>query len=194
LSIALYTILMNSDEVDAFANECIAKLDANLSRDELYEAIVNVPFFRKLETTRLGIGIIVLLLKNSKTGTLDRVALSKTDRAQSAVEISVKKFQDIKIPLSADNNAIIQAITKDEFKIVSDWKYLFLPALTSQEARLNQAGAAIDCSVVYPLSGLHSGGAMIFSYFEPLSKLTNYHHRFMNAYSKACATALNNLR
>lgn len=185
--------MMNTKEIDAFAAACTEAIQQAASGGELFDAIVNAPFHGKLQATYLGLGIIVLLIRNEETGTLDRMALSRTDRAESVEEISVKKFDEIRIPLDASENALIQAIDRDDFKIVSDWKYLFIPALSSQEARLNQAGAAIDCSVIYPLSGYDRGGAMIFSYFEPLSKLTNNHHRFMRTYSRACAEALHRL-
>lgn len=189
----MYTYRMNTQEIDTFVVQCTQALQNPSSVTDLYETIVNEPFKSKLQTTQLGLGIIVLLIRNEADGTLDRVALSKTERAESVREISVTRFEDIRIPLDAEQNVLIQAMERNDFKIVSDWKYLFVPVLTAQEARLNQAGAAIDCSVVYPLSGYPKGGAMIFSYFEPLSKLTNNHHRFMRAYSMTCAEALHRL-
>ncbi|HSH56058.1 MAG TPA: hypothetical protein VK983_04500 [Candidatus Limnocylindrales bacterium] len=181
---------MNSDSIDAFLSACTDRLASLKEGDDFYDSIVNIPFESRLEATLLGLGIVVLLLKNDKDGTVDRVALSRTERAEGAVAISVKKFEEIKIPLDEHDNVLVQAIHRDEFRIITDWKYLFIPALTPQEARLNQAGAAIDCSVVYPLSQFSRGGALIFSYFEPMSKLTNGHHRFMGGYAKAASEAL----
>ncbi|HEX8182739.1 MAG TPA: hypothetical protein VF575_04020 [Candidatus Saccharimonadales bacterium] len=185
---------MDPREIDTLIMECAKSLAVAHDKRDLYQKIVNTPFMYKRETTLLGLGIIVLLLKNDDQHTLDRVALSRTERAQGAVQISVKKFEDIRIPLDAKENILIHALDTDEFKMITDWKYMFIPALTAQEARLNQAGAAIDCSVVYPLSRLPGGGVMIFSFFEPMSTLTGLHHRFMRSYADACTTALNVLK
>lgn len=181
---------MNTEEIAAFTNQCVVGLADTSAPAKLYGRIVNTPFSYRRETTLLGLGIIVLLLTNKADGTIDRVALSKTEHADGAQAISVKKFEDIQIPLDATDNILVQAVLQDEYKFVTDWKYMFIPTLTAEEARLNQAGAAIDCSVIYPLSNLPSGGCMIFSYFEPMGKLTTGHHRFMSAYSAASADAL----
>jgi len=183
---------MNSEEINGFIEGCSKNLPGARDETELYSRIVNTPFLHRKETTLLGLGIVVLLLKNSADQTIDRIALSKTEHAAGAQAISVKKFEEIRIPLNAHNNVLAQVVLQDEYKFVTDWKYMFIPVLTAEEARLNQAGAAIDCSVIYPLSDYPEGGCMIFSFFEPLSKLTNAHHKFMAGYSTACAKALGN--
>lgn len=163
------------------------------SRDELYSAIVNTPFADKAYTTSLGLGIIVLLLANKKTKTLDRIALSNTELAEGAVKMSAKPFHEIKIPLDASNNILIQAMGSKEPKATDDWQFLFTPVLTAQEARFNQFGAGIEYSVVYPLlppNGKASIGAMIFSYFEHNSTLSADHHMFMESFAGLAAKYL----
>jgi len=183
---------MNTEEIKDFIEECNKSLPEATDKTELYSRIVNTPFLHRKETTLLGLGIVVLLLKNTADQTIDRVALSKTEHADGAQAISVKKFEEIRIPLAACNNVLVQVVLQDEYKFVTDWKYMFIPVLTAEEARLNQAGAAIDCSVIYPLSDFPEGGCMIFSYFEPMGRLTTAHHKFMAGYSTACAKALGN--
>ena len=181
---------MNSEETTDYIEICNKILLGATTCTELYDKIVNGPFTYRKETIMLGLGIVVLLLRNNNDQTIDRVALSRTEHAEGAQAISVKKFEEIRIPLSATNNALVQSVLQDRYTFVTDWTYMFIPALTAEEARLNQAGAAIDCSVIYPLSSLPSGGCMIFSYFEPMTKLTLNHHRFMAGYSAACGDAL----
>lgn len=162
-------------------------------RKELYNTIVNAPFADKAHTTSLGLGIIVLLLANSKQQTLDRIALSDTDLAAGAVKMSAKPFHEIKIPLSATHNILIQAMETKEPKATDDWQYLFTPVLTPQEARFNQFGAGIEYSVAYPLlSGKdkNSIGAMIFSYFEHNSTLSADHQMFMQSVADLAARFL----
>lgn len=183
---------MNSDEINKYIEKCTSDLIRSGSSADLYNRIVNTPFLHRKDAIMLGLGIVVLLLKNTAENSIDRVALSRTEHADGAEAISVKKFKDIRIPLDAQDNVLVQVVLQDEYKFVTDWKYMFIPALSPEEARLNQAGAAIDCSVIYPLSGYTAGGCMIFSYFEPMSKLTNAHHKFMAAYSATCAQELTN--
>lgn len=156
----------------------------NMLQDEssLYKTIVNAPFSDRSATTLLGLGIMVLLLVNDKTGTIDRVALSDTAQAEGAVRMSAKPFRSIKIPVDNKANIIAKAIRLNQPQETDDWQYLFVPELTPQEARFNQAGAGIECSHVYPLKS-KNGGALIFSFFEPLDSISQAARDFMVQYS-----------
>lgn len=150
---------------------------------ELFEAIVNAPFHNKVQTTRLDLGIIVLLLTNNREATIDRIALSDTEQAAGAVKMSEKPFKDIRIPLGDKDNMIARAIESGEVQHVSDWKYLFTPALNPRAARFNQAGAGIEFSCIHPLKA-RGGGALIFSFFQDSKNIREAHHRFMRGYAK----------
>lgn len=165
----------------------LAKLGMNLRRaakkaPSLHDAVVNAPFFDRLVTTQLGLGAVVLLLNNVKTHTVDRIALSDTEQAKGAVNMSSKPFKDIKIPNNHDENIIVKAITSDKPQFTTDWKDLFTPVLSDADARFNQAGAGIECSFVYPIH-VDDGGALIFSYFTELEKIGTAQKRFMRVYS-----------
>lgn len=164
-------------------------LNAAKSDHELFETIVNAPFHDPTHTTLLGLGIVVLLLVNPRTQTIDRIALSKTGPARGAVRMSAKPFKDIRIPLDHEGNVINRVIKTGQYEYTSDWQYLFAPELSPQEARFNQAGAGIECSFVYPL-GARDGGALIYSYYEPSEKIQQSQKSFMTAYSRAVTDAL----
>jgi hypothetical protein len=157
---------------------------------ELFRLIVNAPFKDRAKAAVLGLGIAVLLLVDSKDKTINRIALSDTELAKGTINISVKPFRGIKIPLNYKGNSIAQAIRSGQYQQTSDWQYLFAPVLTPEEARLNQAGGGIACSFVYPLIGARSGGAIIFSYFITLDKIGLEHHNFMARYAKLASAAL----
>lgn len=128
---------------------------------------------------------------NKKNKTIDRVALSDTEPAKGAVNISTVAFEQIKIPLSDDDNAIAKAIDAREHQIVSDWKYLFTPAMDEVSSRHNQSGAGIGCSLVYPLVfNDDCFGAMIFSFFQPPENLKRRHFKFAESYSTIVGEAL----
>lgn len=166
----------------------------NIDDDSLlYQAIVDVPFSDKLHSTSLGLGIVVLLLADHEHNALRRIALSRTELAAGAVKYSVKPFNEITIPLDFEKNILTKAISTHIPQQTIDWADLFAPELTADEARFNQAGAGIACSIVYPLieTGKNEAlGAMIFSYFEPLASIGEEHRLFMEAYTEAATLKL----
>lgn len=171
-------------------NTITQKLAAAPDKRQLFRAIVDTPFEYKVESALLYLGIVVLLLVNKRTGMIDRVALSNTELAKGTVDMSVKRFEDIKIPVTFTRNIIAKAIHTGRPQRTTDWRYLFEPALTPQEARFNQAGGAIACSVVYPLIDTLDGGALIFSYYQYPDKIGSAQRAFMQAYTSIVATAL----
>lgn len=166
------------------------KLARTGTKQELYRTIVDSPFEHKVEAALLHLGIVVLLLVDPETGLINRIALSNTELAKGTTDISIKRFEDIKIPVDYPDNIIAKAIRTGKPQLTTDWKYLFAPALTPEEARFNQAGGAIACSAVYPLLGVPHGGAMIFSYYQYPEKLGSEQRKFMKSYSGAVAAAL----
>lgn len=160
------------------------------SEPELFHCIVNEPFAFKVETAMLFLGIIVLLLVDKDTKTINRVALSQTELAQNTTAVSAKRFQDIRIPLDYSENMIAKAIMTGEPQEVTDWTYLFNPELTPEEAQLNQASGGIAYSAIYPLTGAREGGAMIFSYYQYVHEIGDPQHNFMKRYSQLVQQAL----
>jgi len=165
-------------------------LDKTHSKAELHKAIVNAPFRDKKEVTLLDLGIMVLLLVNKETGMIDRVALSDTDAAKGAMNQSIKPFHEIKIPLDSSDNIIAQAIKSGMPRQTFDWRDLFIPALTPEDARFNQAGAGITCSFVYPLTGTKDGAALIFSYYQQHKMTDKLQAEFMTSYTKLVSEKL----
>jgi hypothetical protein len=166
------------------------KLKAAQSDAELFDAIVNAPFSNPLPTVLIFLGIVVLLQVNKDTGTIDRIALSKTDQARMTTEVSAKPFKDIKIPVDYLENIIADAIHSGKPQDTTDWKFLFSPDMTAQQARINQANAGIAHSVVYPLKS-RAGGALIFSYFQYRSEMDDSKAQaFMERYAELVDDAL----
>lgn len=148
---------------------------------QLFQAIADAPFHDAVKATQLDLGIVVFLQVNPTSKTIDRVALSNTEAAVGAVRMSEKPFHEIKIPLGHQKNAIARAIATGAPQFVSDWKYLFIPAMDARAARFNQAGAGIEFSVVFPYKA-RDGGALIFSYFQIDKNICHEHHEFMQNY------------
>lgn len=155
----------------------------NTEAHNLTRAVVNSPFKYKSQMVSLGIGIIVLLIKNKRDNLIYRVSLSETELAAGTLEISYKQFREIKIPSDNEKNIIAQAIRDKQPHMTEDWQYLFTPALSPEQARLNQAGGGIACSFVYPLTFGDEAGAMIFSYYKEPLQIGKSERDFMKTYS-----------
>ena len=98
--------------------------------------------------------------------------------------VSYVKFEEIKIPADYHNgNIIAKAIQTGKPQDTTDWKFLFEPALTPEQARINQASAGIAYSAVYPFTA-RGGGAMIFSYYQYASEIGEPQRKFMSEYIK----------
>lgn len=164
-------------------------LGAAKTDTEVFEAIVNAPFHDKIRATHLDLGIIVLLQVNGRDRTIDRIALSDTEPAAGAVQMSEKPFKEIRIPLHYDGNLIAKAIDSSDVQCVTDWKFLFAPALSPRAARFNQAGAGIEYSCVYPLKA-RGGGAIIFSFFQESKNIGPEHRSFMGTYASLADATL----
>ncbi len=167
----------------AFDYEVLARLleEAN-DTQELRQAIVNTPFYDKATAAFLFLGIVVLLIVNDKDGVIERVALSNTMHADGTKQMSVKRFEDIRIPLEDKDNIIAKAIRSGDPQATTDWAVLFTPELTPEQARMNQAGGGIGYSEVYPLSAGGTRGAMIFSYYQYPEGIVEAQKGFMRRY------------
>jgi hypothetical protein len=161
-------------------------------KQELYQLIVNSPFDYRVASAHLFLGIVVLLFANRETGNIDRIALSETELAKNTTDVSYVPFNQIKIPLDHPENIIAQAIKTGKHQDTTDWKFLFEPALTAEQARINQASGGIAYSAVYPLLGVKGGGAMIFSYFQYVNNIGPAQHEFMQQYSGLVSSVLEN--
>lgn len=151
---------------------------------EIFRAIVDAPFDTyPVATAMMFLGIIVLLLVNKETGQIDRVALSSTEIAKRTTEVSAVPFNDIKIDATEQCNVVAAAVRSQKTQETTDWEELFTPALSGEQARINQANAGIAYSVVYPFAA-RDGGALIFSYYQFNGKAGKAQHDFMTEYTE----------
>ena len=160
-----------------------ASLHSAQDDDHLFGAIVNSPFTNPVPSAFIFLGIVVLLQVDKRAQTINRVALSETYLARMTTDVSAVPFNEIKIPCDYYENIIAHAIAAGEPSDTTDWKFLFEPAMTPQEARINQANAGIAYSAVYPLQSRY-GGALIFSYFQYQTDIGMKQVDFMSRYAQ----------
>lgn len=178
-------------DIDVFVKKLSIELRKFKTLADLHKQIVNAPFKYRIESTFLYLGIMVLLLENKETGSMDRIALSDTELARNTTKVSKVKFSDINISLSYKDNLIIRAIDEQKPQKTDDWKDLFSPVLSKDHARINQASGGIASSFVYPLMLDKSKGVLIFSYYQYLNEISDLQDTFMKKYSQIVSSLLN---
>ena len=99
----------------------------------------------------LGYQIVVLTLINKPKQILERVAISKTQKAIDALSQSPVPFHDINIPLTYQDNILIKAIYEKEPQVTTSWADVLVPALTKEECERIQSLVGIEASLVYPV-------------------------------------------
>jgi len=174
---------------DDYFEELADKLASSKDDADLFGTIVNAPFDDPSVTTGLGLGFLSLVLVNPKTATIDRIAISKTETAQGAIDVTVKRFEDLKVPVGHRANLVNKVISSGKSQRTTDWNDLLTPVLKPEEARLNQAGAGISTSYIYPLKA-RSGGAIIFQFYVEPSQIGPDQTHFMKRYSRLVSEAL----
>ncbi len=156
---------------------------------ELFQVIVNAPFDQESEVAFMYLGIIVLLLVDVESGTIDRIAMSDSDMAKDIIRVSNIPFEDIRIPLGDKDNIIARAIKTGKPKDTTDWRFIYSPVLKTEEAHINQASSGVSYSAVYPLK-ISNGGALIFSYFQFEGHIGKEQRDFMKNYTDMVADTL----
>lgn len=144
----------------------------NLNFDNVVYKVVN-SILTELGYMNLGYKIVVLSLIDNEKGGLRRIALSQTDEAQKAKEVSTIPFEKIIIPLNATENICVKVLYTKQPSYTTDWKDILSPPLTPEAARTNQTHAAIKTSMVYPVFAQNKPiGSLIFSMTKDYSEVT----------------------
>ncbi len=142
-----------------------------------------------------GYRILVLTLVDHERSVLRRIALSQTQEAAKAQEVSAIPFEQIDIPLSATDNLLIQTLTDKQVHVTHSWPDLFRPVLTDQQALQNQTAAGIKTSLLYPLLVKDQAiGVMIFSLVKGEEEVTPEEKDLIARFTDIAALAVQNAR
>ena len=184
-----------SDQINELSKIDFQAISKNIEsvngREAKIRLIVDSPFDYKVASAFLFLGIIVFLEVSEDGQFIDRVALSSTELAKNTTDVSYVPFDKIRIPVNHPENIISIAVRSDKPQDTTDWKFLFEPVLTPEQARINQASGGIAYSAVYPIHNGKKGGAMIFSYFQYLQNIGQEQKHFMTEYSQLVSNVLN---
>src|SRR3989344_2515932 len=123
----------------------------------------------------LGFNNGVLALIDESRGVLRRVAMSNTAQGIKAKNSLPMPYDQLEIPLSADQNLSIQAIKTNQRKITHDLHDLFVPVIDKQMSKRIQETVGVTTSLVYPIKARGKViGVMIVSIDKSESKLFSY--------------------
>ncbi|MBI1862808.1 hypothetical protein HYS00_01670 [Candidatus Microgenomates bacterium] len=143
----------------------------------------------------LGYRIIVLTLIDKERNVLRRIALSQTNEAESAQNVSAIPFHQIEIPLDSKDNLLIKCIRDKRPYSTRNWVDLFAPILTSDQANSNQVAAGIKTSMVYPVI-VHDEviGVVIFSLNKLEGEVTDDERDLIRGFTDIIGLAVQNAR
>lgn len=140
-----------------------------------------------------GYRIIVLTLVDEKVGTLKRISLSQTAEAQKAQQASVVPFHQIEIPLTAEDNLLIQVMKEKKVSVTSYWPDIFKPILTPEQALANQKAAGVKVSMIYPvITRDRAIGALIFSLVKDVKDVTDEEKDLLAGFTDLVGLAVQN--
>ena len=151
------------------------------TKSELLFLSVNAPLSDKKLISMLDIGMIELFIKDENI--LSSIAVSDTQSVREASKVRAGRTKSLKIPMRYTENSVVESIVKNRPQTIDDWSCLYSPILSSEASRLKQTASSIECSIIVPLK-IDSGGAMVFSFIQPLSNITKAHKEFTCKYSQ----------
>ncbi len=164
----------------------------NLDFEDVVYKVVN-SLLNELGYLKSGYRIVVLSLVDEKAVGLRRIALSQTEEARLATEVSTIPFEKIVIPFNATSNLGIKALIEGKPQVTDYWPDLLSPPLTPQAALTNQRSAGIQTSLVYPVfSRGKSIGTLIFSMVKQYKDVTEEEKDLLSGFTDLIGLAVEN--
>lgn len=142
---------------------------------------------------KLGYRIVVLALVNKEKGLLERIAISQTEEAKKALQITPVPFREINIPISAEQNICIKALKENKPYVTHDWIDILCPPYTPEDAQKVQAVIGIKTSMVYPVTYRNnSEGILIFSMVKNESEVSDQERDLIQSFTDVVGLAVQN--
>jgi GAF domain-containing protein len=123
---------------------------STLEYDELIRKIVDGMLY-ELGYLKLGYKIVVLSLVNTANSTLDRVAISQTEEAKRALQLTPVPFKKIIIPLNHSENLLTKVAQTRKYDTSSKMFDVLTPVMTVDESNSLQQNLGITSIIAFPL-------------------------------------------
>ncbi|PIS09006.1 hypothetical protein COT75_04055 [Candidatus Beckwithbacteria bacterium CG10_big_fil_rev_8_21_14_0_10_34_10] len=163
-----------------------------LNFKELTHEVVNT-ILTELDYLKLGYQIIVLTLVNKKKDIVERISISKTKSAATALRETPIPFKKIEIPLSANNNLLVRAVRSKKIYFTHDLSDVLYPQANREIWRQIQKACEIKTSMIYPIIAKGEAlGAMIFSLSKGADEVGKYEKEILAGFTNAVGIAVEN--
>lgn len=154
--------------------------------------VVNI-ILTELGNILTGYEVIVLTLLDEKEKTLKRIAISNTDSAQKFLSATPIPFNDIIIPLWAQQNLSVRAINERKMFVSESVSEVLVPAIDREWVDDFQKTLGIKTSIVYPVIAKDKVlGTLIFSLSKPESEIKDEEWSILESFVGAVGIALDN--
>lgn len=155
--------------------------------EEIANQVVNVI------TEETSFKRIVILLNDKVNNVLVRTAVSQTNATLEAEMATKKVFKGSQIPLTNDENLIVQCVKERQVKITHNFADTLVPNFTKEEANTIQEILGIKSTLIYPLI-VRGGvlGAITISIGEDEKEMNQYEHDLIERLAGVIGIALDN--
>lgn len=164
----------------------------SLDYDRVVQEIVDGVLF-ELGYLEMGYEIVVLTLIDEHKRNLKRVSISKTKKAQEALDKSPVPFKKILIPVRHKKNKLVKAYKNNRNYIARTWDKILEPSFSKEEALTIQKELGIKASLIYPVVSQNEPlGALIFSMSKDPKKVSKTEKDLIETFADIVGLAVQN--
>ncbi len=146
-----------------------------------------------LELGKFGFAIIVLILVDDESKSLKRISISRTQEANTALEISPVPFNNISIPLSATENNCVRSVNENKVLTTAHMANVLVPAIDRNFVEKVQKTLGVKTTITVPVSSKNKIlGCLIFSVKKSEKDVSTYEWDIIHGYADAVGIALDN--
>jgi signal transduction histidine kinase len=157
---------------------------------QLTNKVVNI-ILTELNYLELGYQIIVLTLLDTNKKYIKRIAISKTEASEKALQETPIPFKQITIPHSTRDNLLVRTIKEKKVYFTHDLSDVLYPAGNRDEWRRIQQVCQIKTSMVFPVVVRDEAiGAMIFSLSKGINEISKYEKEVLAGFTNAVGLAV----
>jgi hypothetical protein len=187
-------ILSAAPQDDKLFHKLEQSLKAEKSgREALMNLVAQAPFTYDREMAFLFLGFISFFVVDEEEELLLPGGVTDNDYYRESIANYKFEFSEYRVPMSATDNSVVQAIISRKPVIVTSWETIRRPTIEEGYARLNQASGGIGCSIVYPLKG-KVRGALMYNFFQYPESIGKTQEVFMQRYADIVSKILSGFK
>jgi len=156
------------------------------------QQVVNI-ILGQLGKLRYGYDAIVLTLLDKEKAHLKRIAISRTEKAATFLKKSPIPFEEIIIPLDAEENFAVKAIKSKKVQTTDKITDILYPGLPKEWIDSFQVFIGTKTGIVFPILAREKIlGALIFTLNKKESEITNEEWQILETFVGSVGIALDN--